>query len=77
MADLLNGPHGQQERQALLKKLHDIQSRLLHQSGGGGVGSAWVNDLDSESLKMIQVALATVRNAIDIMDQVDLQPKTR
>lgn len=72
VASLLHGPHGDQERQSLLKQLHEIQDRLLSHTKGEGAGSAWVNDLDSESLKMAQTALASVRHAIDILNQVDI-----
>ena len=72
LADKLNGSQGYQEQQAILKRLHEIQHRLLNQTRGEGAESALVNGLDSESFKMAQFALSTVRHAIDIMDNVEI-----
>jgi hypothetical protein len=74
LPDKLNGPQAFQERQKILKTLQEIETRLLNQTRGEGVGSALVNDLDSESLKTSRLALSTVRHAIHIMDNVSIKP---
>lgn len=74
LPDKLNGPQAFQERQKILKTLQEIETRLLNQTRGEGVGSALVSDLDSESLKTSRLALSTVRHAIQIMDNVSIKP---
>jgi hypothetical protein len=74
LPDKLNGPDAFQERQHILKTLHEIENRLLNLTRGDGAGSALANGLDSESLKTSRLALSTVRHAIHIMDNVSINP---
>lgn len=72
LAVRLQGPHGAQERDTMLKHLNDLQARLLGQLGGGGMGVAWAAELNAAEVKNIHTALVAVERAIEILNRIKL-----